>query len=77
MNSVIHSINNRHCFNLHPPINLSIAQKAVNYSGIKIFNNLPLKIKQLSHNSSRFKSTLKKFLLAGFFTPVMNSLNGI
>ena len=39
--------------------------KAVYYYGIKIFNNLPLKIQQLYHEKNKFKLALKKFLLAG------------
>ena len=67
-NSAIHSINTRQDFDLHPPtINLSNTQKAAYYCGIKIFSNLPLNIKQLSHDSNRFKLALKKFILAGSF----------
>ena len=43
------------------------AQKAVYYSGIKIFNNLPLNIKHLSQDTYKFKLALKKFLQAGSF----------
>jgi hypothetical protein len=57
--------------------NLTKAQKGVYYSGIKIFSNLPLNITHLSHDANKFKLAFKKFLLVGFFTPVMNSLNGI
>ena len=74
-NSAVHTINTRQSFDLHPPtINLTKAQNAVL---IKTFNNLPLDIKQLSHDTDNFKLALKKFLLAGYFTPVMNNLNGI
>jgi hypothetical protein len=47
-----HSINNRQGSDLHPPTNLTKAQEAVYYSRIKIFNNLPLNIKQLSHHTN-------------------------
>jgi uncharacterized protein (DUF1501 family) len=46
-------------FALHPlTTNLTKAQKAVL---IKIFNNLPLSIKQLSHDPNKFKLALKNF----------------
>jgi hypothetical protein len=49
--------------NLHfPQANLTIYQKGACYSGIKIFNNLPLEIKNVAHNQKRFKIALKKFL---------------
>jgi hypothetical protein len=52
LNTAIYSINNRQGSALHPPTNLTKAQKAVYYSGIKIFYNLPLNIKQLSHDTN-------------------------
>jgi len=65
LNSAVHSINTRQRFDLHPPTtNLTKAQKAVL---IKTFNNLPLSIKQLSHDTDKFKLALKRFLLAGSF----------
>ena len=47
--------------------NLTKVQKRVYYSGIKIFNNLPLNIKHLSHDANKYKLALKKFLLVGSF----------
>jgi len=41
--------------------NLSVYQKGT-YSGIKVFNNLPSQIKDLSHNRNQFKRALKNFL---------------
>jgi hypothetical protein len=74
--SAIDSINTRQDFDLHPPkTNLTKAQKGLYYPGIKIFNNLPLNIRQLSHDANKFKLDLKKFLLAGYFTAVKNTLN--
>jgi len=74
----IHSINSRQGFDLcHLKTNLIKSQKELHYSGIKIFYNLPLNIRQLSHDAYKFKLDLKKFFLAGYFTPVMNTLNGI
>jgi len=46
INYQIHNVHTRLKTNLHPPIaNLTKFQKGVHYSGIKIFNNLPNKIK--------------------------------
>jgi hypothetical protein len=42
-------------------------QKGVNYSGIRIFNNLPQSIRGLSSDGINFKQALKKFLLLGSF----------
>jgi hypothetical protein len=61
-NSFVHSINTRHKSDLHPPsIKVSKYQKGVYYSGIKIFNYLPQKIKDLSWNIKKFKLDLKRF----------------
>jgi hypothetical protein len=42
-------------------------QKGVYYFGVKIFGNLPLKIKHSAHDTNKFKMTLRTFLLAGYF----------
>jgi hypothetical protein len=56
VNSEIHNINTRNKLSLHLPIsNLSVYQKGPYYSGIKVFNNLPSQIKDLSHNRNQFK----------------------
>jgi hypothetical protein len=63
VNSEIHNIKTRKKSNLHLPIsNLSVYQKGPYYSGIKVFNNLPSQIKDLSHNRNQFKCALKNFL---------------
>jgi hypothetical protein len=72
--SAIHSTNTRQGFDLHSPTtNLIKAQKPVYYSRIKLFNNLPFNIKQLPHDTNKFKLALTKFLPA----PVMNSLSEV
>ena len=54
-NSDIHSVNTRHKSSLYPPLlRLSKYQKGVNYTGIKVYNCLPLKIKELSGNLKHF-----------------------
>jgi hypothetical protein len=67
-NSSVHSLNTRHKSDLHPPsTKVNKYKKGVYYSGIKIFNYLPQKIKDLSWNIKKFKSALKKFLSIGSF----------
>jgi hypothetical protein len=59
-NSDIHSINTRHKSNLYPPLlRLTKYQKGVYYTGINIYNCMPLKIKELSGNINHFKKVLK------------------
>jgi hypothetical protein len=67
-NSHIHLINTRHNNNLYiPATNLTIYQKGVYYSGIKIFNHLPTTIKNLSDDKNKFRIALKNFLLNNSF----------
>ena len=70
VNSEIHSINTRQNFQLHQPqANLTLYQKRAYYSGIKFFNNLPPKIRNLSCDVKRFKLELGKYLhLKSFYT---------
>jgi hypothetical protein len=42
-------------------------QEGVYYSGIRIFNNLPQSIRNLSSDVINFKQALKRFLLLGSF----------
>lgn len=63
-NSDIHDQNTRYNHNLHLPItNLTLVQKGVLHSGIKIYNHLPTHIKTLSKDPKHFKLKLKSFLL--------------
>jgi exonuclease III len=67
-NSDNHPINTRHKTHLHPPLlRLSRYQKAVYYTGIKLFNSLPSKLKDMINSKTQFKKELKKFLLHGSF----------
>ena len=62
-NQEIHSINTISNINLHPAVcNLTVFQKGVYFSGIKLFNHLPLNIKCLSSEIKSFKPALKRFL---------------
>jgi len=62
-NQEIHNVTTRSNINLHPPVcNLTVSQKGAYYSGIKLFNHLPLKIKSLSNKKKLFKTSLKRLL---------------
>jgi hypothetical protein len=61
-NSESHTILTRSSNNLHvPQANLAIYHKGVYYSGVKVFNNLPQNIKNISENPKRFKRFFKHF----------------
>jgi len=63
LNSENHSKGTRQLNNLHHPItNLTIYQKGAHYMGIRIFNNLPPYIKEISNNILKFENCLKRFL---------------
>jgi hypothetical protein len=53
INSDIHNINTRNNLDLHyPQPHLSVYQKGAHYTEIKVFNRLPVPIKQLSHDKT-------------------------
>jgi hypothetical protein len=63
-NAELYKINTHHNLDLHvPSVNLTKVQKGVSYSGITLFNSLPLNIKKVVHNTNKFKHELKKFLI--------------
>jgi hypothetical protein len=67
INSDIHNINTRNNPDLHyPQSHLSVYQKGAHYAGIKVFNSLPVPIKQLSHDTKQFKMVLKGFFVSPF-----------
>ena len=60
-NYQIHSVHTRFKTNLHPAIaNLTKFQKEVNYSEIKIFNNLPNNIKDLANETKLLQNAFKE-----------------
>lgn len=69
-NNENHNFDTRQRKNLHlPQTNLTIYQKGAYYSGIKIYNKLPLEIKNTAGNQKKFKTALKKFLYnCSFYT---------
>jgi len=67
-NSQVHKINTRQTFDLYIfTANLTIYNKGVCYTGIKIYNHLPTAIKDLSDDKYKFKVALKRYLLQNFF----------
>jgi len=76
-NSDIHIFNTRFNYDLHIPVaNLSVFEKGVRYSGIKVYNHLPLTLKQLSHNIPKFKAALKRVLFTHSFYTFGNIIAG-
>ena len=75
-NSVVHSVNTRHCSDLYlHSAHLSKVQKGVYHTGIKVFNCLPPRLKSLSSDVRKFKSALKRFLLEGSFYTIQEYWN--
>jgi hypothetical protein len=67
-NSEIHNIGTRQNNNLFPPIIiLTKVQKGAYYSGIKIYNYLPVKLTELYNDQKSFGSALKRFLYVNSF----------
>lgn len=63
----MYSINTRCSPNLHlRRETLTIQQKGVYYSGIKIFSSLPLDTKTCFENSKTFRKDVKEFLCTNF-----------
>jgi hypothetical protein len=61
--SQIRGLNTRLNLDLyHPQTNLTLYQRGPYYFGIKIFNNLPLNIKELAHDTKQFSKALNAFL---------------
>jgi len=50
-----------------PSANLKKFQTGVRYMSVKIYNSLPIYIKNESNNTKKFESLLKKFLLENSF----------
>jgi len=67
-NSQVNKINTRQTLDVYvPTANLTIYQKGVYYSGIKIYNHLPTAIKELSDDKNKFTLALKRYLLHNAF----------
>ena len=75
-NSQVNKISTRQTFDLYvPTANLTIYQKGVYYSGIKIYNHLPTAIKDFSDDKNKFKQALKRNLLHNSFYSLEEYLN--
>ncbi|PNF37508.1 hypothetical protein B7P43_G14331 [Cryptotermes secundus] len=62
-NSQRHNRDIRNSLDMHyPRSHLSLYQKGLHYTGIKVFNRLPAPIKLLSNDIKQFKSALREFL---------------
>jgi hypothetical protein len=48
-------------------VSLTKVKKGVYYSGITLFNSLPLNMKKVAHNINIFKHELRKFLMENSF----------
>jgi hypothetical protein len=67
-NQEIHSINTRSNLNFHIPVaNATKFKKGGYYSGIKLFNHLPLHVKSLSNDINLLRTSLKRFLYNNSF----------
>ena len=67
-NSEKHTKSTRQFNNFYQPItNFAVYQKGVHYMGIRIFNNLPTYIEDLSNNVRKFEIYLKRFIHIHFF----------
>jgi hypothetical protein len=58
-----------------PQANLTIYHKGVYYAGIKLFNKLPIEIKNTSNNFKKFTVGLRHFLNTHTFYTVDEYLN--
>jgi len=70
-NNENHNLGTKQRNNLYfPQANLTIYQKEADYLGIKMFNTLPLEIKNVAGNKKKIKIALKKFLYTHSFYTV-------
>jgi hypothetical protein len=68
LNYNVYNMNTRQKYNYHlPSSNLSLYEKWVYFTGIKVFNNLPQSMKNLSNDNKQFKPALKNYLHAQSF----------
>ena len=75
-NSSVHNYNTRRKDDLHyTGLNLTLAQKGVNYAATKVYGHLPNSIKSLTDSQPAFKSKLKEFLNGNSFYSVDEFLN--
>jgi len=62
INLELHKFNKRgNSYFFQPMTNLNMCHRDLCYSGINVYNNLPLEIRRLSDNVELFKEVLRKF----------------
>jgi len=67
-NNDTHNYGTRQHLDFHyPSANLKKFQTVVHYMSVKIYNSLPIYIKNEINNRKKFESLLKKFLLENSF----------
>jgi hypothetical protein len=70
-----HNLDTRQRNNLYlPQANLTIYKNGAYYSRIKIFNKLPLEIKNIADNQKNLKLLYKKFYTRTHFTQLTSTL---
>jgi hypothetical protein len=76
INIELDKINTRHKLDFHVPLlRITKVQKGVYYSGITLFNALPLNIKQASYDTNQYKHKFKIFLTDNSFCSVEEYLH--
>jgi hypothetical protein len=71
INNSVHGVNTRYNEHLHRPItHLSSYQRGVYYSGVKLFNSLPINITALKNDKNQFRAALRSYLLNHSFYSV-------
>ena len=71
-----HNIRTRQSENLHlPSSSLTVFQNGVYFSGIKIFNKLPLELKQLVEFPRKFKVAVRRYLVLHCFYTIDEFVN--
>jgi hypothetical protein len=67
-NNENHNLDTRQKNNLHlPQANLTTYQKGAYYSGIKIYNKLPLQVKCVAGNQKQFSHTYSFYTMEEYF----------
>jgi hypothetical protein len=67
-NFTIHNKKTRQNMDLHlPSSKLTIHQKGTYYMAIRIYNSLPVQMKEKAHDVKQFKKDFKRFLYLNLF----------
>jgi hypothetical protein len=77
VNIELHKRKTRQELDFHmPSVSLTKIRKGVYYSGITLFNSVPLNIKKVAHNINKLKQQLRKFLMENTFCSVEEYVDG-